>query len=436
MDTGGPPLGERARRALLDHVLEVGDAAERSYLEVKTEVDLSKPAGVAKVAKFLLGAANRDPADASRYFGGYAVMVLGAGKGVRHGLPAGVEPHELEDRLRPYLGTNFPTFDLERLPADEPTREVLFVLAAPPSRGQPPYPCRKNFQGEKGQENLADGAIYVRGHSNTRPAHSGEIDALVERARGEHDRREIDIAVDALGPVQRILNADELMSAFFDQTEQKFRDALAGPEPDPIAFPAATLSGAPRRLSVEEREEHLARWVDARPALLAQGRDHLLGVLLQGMRLSVTSNGRYIDHPRLTVVFHDCTFVEHLEHGDLDPQTLIEPVMGRHHDFYDAVSPPMPMLANYPVRWETDGRGVRVTLTPDSLYPDDPWITEGDDYCILVDSDRSTVRVSWMMSERGNDEVYRGEFDVPTADPEDLFALFRAFRDQDLRDTT
>ncbi|MFC5063661.1 hypothetical protein [Actinomycetospora atypica] len=42
-------------------MVKVGDEAETSYLEVKSEIDLTKPTGITKVAKFLLGAANRSP---------------------------------------------------------------------------------------------------------------------------------------------------------------------------------------------------------------------------------------------------------------------------------------------------------------------------------------------------------------------------------------
>lgn len=46
------------------------------------------------------------------------------------------------------------------------------------------YPCHKSYQGDDRRDSLEDGAIYVRGTSNTRPARAGEVLALVERARG------------------------------------------------------------------------------------------------------------------------------------------------------------------------------------------------------------------------------------------------------------
>lgn len=119
-------LGERALRSILDRVLAVGDEAETNYLEVKSALDPTSTAGAAKVAKFLLGAANRRPEEAVRYFHGYAVLVIGAQKSRAGGVARGVEAHELEDRIRPYLGPQFPAFEFGRIGVDA-DREVLFI---------------------------------------------------------------------------------------------------------------------------------------------------------------------------------------------------------------------------------------------------------------------------------------------------------------------
>lgn len=427
MDTTGLPLGERARRAILEYVVQVGDAAETSYLEIKSDIDLTRPAGYTKVAKFLLGASNRQPDVAARHFGGYAVMVLGAEAGGLKGLPTGTEPHELEDRLRPYLGPGFPVYELGRLPADVPGREVVFVFAAPPEQGQPPFPCRRNYSGEKAKEALHDGAIYVRGSSNTRPANSGEIDGLIARARSGDPRPEVDLELEVLGPVHRVEQSAELLSRLYELTEQEFRDSLERPAPPRTGYDAATEFGATRRRTVEELRGELEQWLAARTSHEVRGREHLLGVLLEGMKLAVTSRGRFIAGPQLVVVFHGCSLVEHLDADDLDEETLIEPVLGRRPDPYGVVSAVLPLPANYPLCWEVDGDSVRVTLTLDSLHPDTRWISDSDDFCVISTSDEPTVRVSWQLTEQGNDKVYRGELQVPVTGPQDAFALYRDF---------
>jgi hypothetical protein len=161
LDTGLTPLGERALRRIVEHVIAVGDEAETTYLEVKSSLDFGGKTGVAKVAKLLLGAANRRPNEAARHFHGYAVLVIGAQRGGAPGVPRGAEPHELEDRLRPYLGPQFPAFEFGRIGVDA-TNEVLFVIAQPPQEGQPIFPCHKSFQGDDRRDSLEDGAIYVR----------------------------------------------------------------------------------------------------------------------------------------------------------------------------------------------------------------------------------------------------------------------------------
>ena len=86
LDTTVISLGERAQRSILDHVIAVGDEAETTYLEVKSSLDLGSKVGVAKVAKFLLGAANRRSHEAARHFQGYAIPIIGAQKGIASGV--------------------------------------------------------------------------------------------------------------------------------------------------------------------------------------------------------------------------------------------------------------------------------------------------------------------------------------------------------------
>jgi hypothetical protein len=72
-------MGEMGWAALVAYAAASDDRIERYFLEVKSDVDLNTKAGRAKVAKFILGAANRDPGQVARRFGGHAVMLLGVG---------------------------------------------------------------------------------------------------------------------------------------------------------------------------------------------------------------------------------------------------------------------------------------------------------------------------------------------------------------------
>jgi hypothetical protein len=57
-----------------------GWSAERHFIESKSDIDPTNKEGAAKVATFILGAANRDPERAKKYLEGHAVMILGVGE--------------------------------------------------------------------------------------------------------------------------------------------------------------------------------------------------------------------------------------------------------------------------------------------------------------------------------------------------------------------
>ena len=81
IDTRRAPKGELAARALVEQVMASDDRVERHYLEVKSTLDLHTKRDQAKLAKFILGAANRMPDLAAAAFDGHGVIVVGVSKG-------------------------------------------------------------------------------------------------------------------------------------------------------------------------------------------------------------------------------------------------------------------------------------------------------------------------------------------------------------------
>lgn len=71
------PRGSRGWRTFVEALAQVDDTAETHWLEMKSSLDLSRT-GAAKIAKFILGAANRQPEAAASALDGYALMVLGS----------------------------------------------------------------------------------------------------------------------------------------------------------------------------------------------------------------------------------------------------------------------------------------------------------------------------------------------------------------------
>lgn len=328
LDTSVIPRAEPALQNILDHVIAVGDEAETNYLEVKGPLDMSSKAAVAKIAKFLLGSTNRRPKAAAPYFHGYAVLVIGAQKGDAAGVPRGNEAHELEDRLRFYLGPQFPAFEFGRIGVDA-AHEVLFVIAQPPEDGQTIFPCHKEYQGDNRSNSLEDGAIYVRGQSNTRSARAGEVLDLVERARGA-DKPPIQLEVDVGGMIHRIGRVGEALERIYEYTEEKFTEQpeiAQGTLSRGSIRPKLAAFGSPAPPSAEDREEALARWRAQRGEYIAKGRAHLLGVGLSGSGIRVVSRDRFVSRPRLVVTLHGCELIDHLPSDDADLDKLAEPVM-------------------------------------------------------------------------------------------------------------
>ncbi|ALV47218.1 hypothetical protein MB46_18680 [Arthrobacter alpinus] len=428
MDTAILPLGERSLRLILEHVLAVGDEAETTYLEVKSTLDFTTKAGGAKVAKFLLGAANRRPREAVSHFRGHAVMIIGAKKGAAPGVPRGVEAHELEDRLRPYLGPQFPAFEFGRIGVDD-ANEVLFVIAQPPQDGQPIFPCHKSFQGDDRRDSLEDGAVYVRGTSNTRPARAGEVLALVERARGG-GKPPICLEVAILGPIARVSRVDEVMDRLYQIEEEKFDTT---PEPlqnkSLLTIAAPSFFGSPEPKSASEREARLDMWRSEKVTNIAIGREYFLGAALSGLGLRIISRERFVAKPHLIVTFHDCEALEFRNAEEANFEKVVEPIVRRPSRYVLGPDPSDHRFTprDYPVDWANKGDDVEVLLTPESFRPNMPWSSNQDDYVILARNPRSSsVTVTWVLTEDGNDDVTRGELQVPAAALLNAAELFKA----------
>lgn len=430
LDTNVVPLGERALQRILDHVITIGDEAETSYLEVKSTLDMSSKVAAAKIAKFLLGAANRRPNEAARHLHGYAVLVIGAQKGVAPGVARGTEPHELEDRLRPYLGPQFPAFEFGRIGVDA-ENEVLFVIVQPPQEGQTIFPCHKSFQGHERRDSLEDGAIYVRGTSNTRSARSGEVLALVERARGV-GKPPIELEVEVCGPIHGVDRVEEVLESLREYEEEQFskmpeltRDAFAATS---IRL-ASSVFGGTAHLTAEGREDALTRWRKGEADHLATGRQHLLGVGLPGAGIRVVSQDRFVSKPHLIVTFHGCELVDHLDPDDADYEKAVEPVLRSHDPLRASFDYPALRFTprDYPVAWSNRGEDAEVVITPDSFRPNVPWTSDQDDYVIVTrDVQATSVEVTWVLTEDGNDAVTSGRLRVPVVDTILAADLFKA----------
>lgn len=161
IDITRAPRGEIAAAELVAAVARIGDLAERHYLELKGPADLNSKSSKQKVAKFILGAANRLTEQAAEAFEGCAVMILGISESGIGGLPP-IEMLELSKVVQPFLGVPGPRWDVFRVPVEHSNKQVLVVVVEPPHDGQPVYLCRASGEG------LTDGRVYIRADGETR----------------------------------------------------------------------------------------------------------------------------------------------------------------------------------------------------------------------------------------------------------------------------
>jgi hypothetical protein len=143
IDSSQAPRGVLAAQRLVAAIAEHGDLVERHYLELKSTLNLSTKKDREKIAKFILGAANRMPAIAATAFEGYAALVIGVSKSVVAGIPP-VEMMDIAKVVQQYVGAAGPRWDVVWVPIEGSANQVLVVLVDPPKAGQGPFPCRSS----------------------------------------------------------------------------------------------------------------------------------------------------------------------------------------------------------------------------------------------------------------------------------------------------
>ncbi len=243
---------------------------------------------------------------------------------------------------------------------------MLFVIAQPPEAGQTIFPCHKEFQGGDRKDNLSDGAIYVRGTSNSRPARAGEVLALVERAR--RGKSPIFLSVNVVGEIHRVDRVDEVLQTLRDLEEEQFRkepvlavDAFARTS---ITM-AISLFGGTAHLTQADRDDALAKWRTQTNTHLRAAREHMLGLARPGAGISVMSHHRFvaklISSSRSTAASSSTTsaWMERTTRRLLFPFLRPGNSLTADMDF----SAVRPSIRNYPVAWNNSGDDARVILT-------------------------------------------------------------------------
>ncbi|SDP46827.1 hypothetical protein SAMN04489867_2559 [Pedococcus dokdonensis] len=404
---------------------------------MKSQLDLSSKADQVKIAKFILGAANRMPDDAAQRLDGFAVLVAGVAPGAAAGIPR-IENHELRRLIDPFVGVG-PRWDVERVSGDG-DNQVLIIVVSPPTWGEAPYPCLQT------SGSLQDGDIYIRADGETRKANGAEIGQLVQRSSPAKPRPEV--TVDLVGPV----HAYEVDTSAGNQAIAKARASLLSslPGKGPAAsvvnalglqgLQASAIMGGLYRTVEESRSEsefqaEVDRWgvacLDARPDIVRKFVKHHV----KPIRIDIRNAGQHFleDVEVQLYIAGDIVGLKSRYGDDYDYGTWLPKPPRKYGPYTRSLIPTMPDYGHLvpmnlapvrPVNGPTfrfdNGGSISVTVTIPTLRPAASH-SINDRMCVIVqDPSLRQLQVSWHATARGHDVVMQGEVSIPVGEPKNV----------------
>ena len=442
LDASQRPSGELALRSLIDKVALLDDAqVERHFLEVKSEIDLSSKEGLAKVAKFILAAANRMPDKAAAAFDGHALMLLGVGAGGVCGVDQ-VEAKDLSDGVLPYLSAAGPKWDFQRVMIGD--LEVLVIDVSPPEWGHPIYACHR-----EGPAGLLNGGIYVRADGASRPATGSEIDQLVARAARSllPDLSVSELEISLLGSIRVPTCEPGVFDAYMRRQHElldvdKAVQVLSDNDQSGGALPTAQLAalrfldqhqlGGRDRRTPDEFLQQVAAWDnkvrDAWPNVLAE----VAAGTFQPIEVKAHNRGRLFlrDVELIIEVTGPVRAFDWYEKPYLQEAIPAAPRRwgeGARSDLSALMPRLLPTTSITPrprtVRFENLNTGVRIVTDISALRPETPYMTREEDFVLVADTVGCDVRATWSLTASDLHSIIRGELTVEVdAQPEDLSA--------------
>ena len=157
---------------LVQAVLTASANDETTWIEWKNGLVLVDRDARVKLARHILGMANRPVDEASRQAGGCGYIVIGAEPANCGGVTE-IDPADLDGGLRPYIGSDGPRWSPHYV--NSQGKSVLVITVDPPRRGD------RAFTLQKAYENYYAGQIFVRRPGRTISAEPGDIRALEDR---------------------------------------------------------------------------------------------------------------------------------------------------------------------------------------------------------------------------------------------------------------
>ena len=456
------PSGQLGWSELVEEISKVDPTAERYFYEVKSDVDLNTNEGRAKVAKFVLGAANRDPVSSASRFEGRALMFLGVEHDATPGIP-GFEASELQRYVRKFTGTPGPDWDFERVDVGN-SRAVIVISVGPPDATMQPWVCES-----EGLEKLFNGRIYIRGDGNTREATADEIRAMLER-RKTATLPQVELAVEVVGMARRYDYEPEVIDNYIAGRRATLMDALPKPpmqKPKASTKPRGELAAAalgynptgniseilaavaasnrtlfdtvnsfgggmmPEDRTQDQYIAEIDAWELEVREELYKLLDKAAGCAWPGVRVRITNTtDTYLDEPEVHI--HIEGPVEGLDWGRRDdlpvlsqelpsppriwgPRPQISSFLGGYGHFDQITMPRFPGVApqrHRVVRFRNGG-SVDLRFSLENLRPRGTWTSDYDDFVLVTRQENiPKLEGKWMATIRGRDAVYEGTVTV------------------------
>lgn len=458
------PAGQLGWRSLVEALAAMPDKTERHFLEFKgSETNLMTKDHQAKVARFVLGAANRDPSIAASRFDGCALMVIGIDENKLVGVPF-FEPMDLQNYLLRVTGTPGPVWDFDLINVSS-TNSIVVIKAAPPDAASQPWICRVDGPA------LQDGMHLIRGEGTSRIAKSAEIDAMRQRS-AVAKTPQVKLKVEILGMARAYDYEPQIVDAYLADAREKLMDALPKPKPKKEATrPPAELASAALLSSGLIISEVMANIVASNRSVIDSTNMYGAGTLQEnrtkdqyiaeidaweqqvrnelpklldktaaciwpGVRVKITNTtDTYLDEPEVHI--HIRGKVEGLgwERRDEIPRLLhelpspprtwgprsqVSSLLGANYGQLGAIAVPrFPTVApqRHRIVRFTNGGSVNLRFSLEDIRPRGSWTSDHDDLVLIMrEEDVTELDGTWMATIKGRDVVYEGTVTVEVSE--------------------
>ena len=406
-----PPVGDAFFRGLLAECEQYGSGIESVSLELKgSEVLSGGKAGFAKIAKFIIGASNRDPELAKSEFQGYAIMVIGVESNGELSEVLRCEDQEINSQIEGYLGGEAIHWFTHWIhPSGDFKKGVLFLLVPPPQNGDQIRWCRKDGVG------LTDGAIYVRSRGETRIAKGLDLEMLTRRA-GTSSSQTWGLAVEMHGAaISDLSSFHDAAQDIVVQRADEMRKSVSG------SGVAAIMGGAPylERRSKEEYLDEIQEWQERLADHASALSECLMLETLPPLSVTVTNEvGSFVEDLRLEFTLpKDFFVIDRKGLSEKLDEILKSPIpWGKDHQVARLLHASFPnftqsVAMDFGSEWleDIDREKGKVFIRIPELRPRESQKLSSPRYVLLAKGvEKSSIEIEWEATAKGRDRRYEG----------------------------